>query len=92
MSERVLLENLVNEDGKGDPDEIPRAVFPVISAVTLNDERQAPVIGSITVIVPPPPLGDNDVDGLVVDTHITCFSRGIFATVGGGGGGDSQKL
>jgi len=83
MSERVLLKLLVNEDGNGDPDETPRAVFPVISAVTLNDERQAPVIGSITVIVPPPPLGDNDVDGLVVDTHMTCFSTGILATMGG---------
>ena len=81
MIGRVLLEILLNEDGNGDPDAIPRALFPVMSAVTLRDERQAPVIGSITVMVPPPPLGESDVDGLVVETHSTCFSSGILTAM-----------
>jgi hypothetical protein len=77
-----LLEIRTNEEGNGDPDAIPRALFPDISAVTLREERYAPVMGSITVMVPPPPLGDSDVDGLVVDTHMTCFSR-VMVDVGG---------
>jgi hypothetical protein len=73
-----LFPVLVRSDrGNTDADTIPKAFFPDMSAVTRREDKQEPVMGSTTVMVPPPPVGESEMVGFVVETHSTCLSSDI---------------
>ena len=59
--------------GKGESDDMPRAVFPDRSALVRNDERMEPVCGHNTLKDPPPPFGVTTDAGLVVVTQTIDF-------------------